>query len=67
MLSKTAAKRQAHRESFIYRSRFWPAGGWCVSALTYEISSGLAFADARRELAAWRAARVRELMGGETP
>lgn len=65
MLSKTAAKRQAHRESSMHRQ---PGAGWTVTAISepakaYTLGHGLSFAGARRKLAAWRAARVRELMG----
>lgn len=60
-LSRTAAKRQAHGESHLRRSETG-TGCWTVCLPTgwYVTRS---FAAARRELAAWRAARVRELMG----
>lgn len=62
-MSKTAAKRQAHRESCIYR----PEGGlwslWVAPGLHRVVAGGLAYSNARRALAAWRAERVRELMG----
>lgn len=75
-LSRTAAKRQAHRESHLH-SRIVPTealrGGylgarlWDVVAGGRVLLLGASYLRARRELAAWRAERVRELMGGRSP
>jgi hypothetical protein len=63
MLSKTAAKRQAHRESSMHRQ---PGAAWTVTAISepakaYTLGHGLSFSGARRELAAWRFVRAVEL------
>src|SRR4051812_49857031 len=59
-LSKTAAKRRAHRESSIFQVL---VGHWGMQREGHPAVYGLTYPAARRELAAWRAARVRELMG----
>jgi hypothetical protein len=64
-LSRTAARRQAHRESNLYRLPLAPLGrGWALRApgLPASLRGPFTFGHARRELAAWRANRVRELM-----
>lgn len=67
-MSKTKARRQAHRESAIFRRE----DGWhLVTSRNYfrplrvalDLEEGISYADARRALAAWRAERVRELTG----
>lgn len=58
-MSRTAAKRQAHRESHLFRS----GREWCLIAFGLFKSDRLPYAEARRELADWRAKRVRELIG----
>lgn len=63
-LSRTAAKRQAHRESCLFRPEQWSGlySVWIAPGAGSGLR-GLSYADARRSLAAWRAERVRELIG----
>lgn len=60
--SKTAAKRQAHRESSIYRQ----GSGWIVSTFDPAIvtSNELTHSVAKTFLADWRRDRAVALMGG---
>lgn len=64
-LSRTAAKRQAHQESCV--RRIDPFGSWTFSAVPRLresadiLEDGLAYAEARARLAAWRRERVEQL------
>lgn len=60
-LSRTAAKRQAHGESSIFQVL---VGHWGMHREGHDCTYGLTYSQARAELARWRVARVRELMGG---
>lgn len=67
-LSRTAARRQAHRESRIYRWQFLGPKRWTwkLVAHTRKDPAPTLFQthrEAAAALAAWRAERVRELMG----
>lgn len=64
MISKTAAKRQAHQESSMYRQ----GGGWIVSTWSDSyrlniLSNKLPHGVAARQLADWRIERAAHLRG----
>lgn len=62
-MSKTAAKRQAHRESRMYSiaGQGWVVSSGVPSSASPLLEARLSYTDARRALAAWRFVRGVEL------
>ena len=64
-LSRTAAKRQAHRESCMYRQGSgWIVSIWDPTVRCNRVTGEMAYFSARHDLAAWRRRRAQQLQHG---